>query len=120
MWNFFAIAKKFSLSKKDNRDYIISAVGIRSDGIIVHAVNGCACIDDIHTRDNSFPAGHAEHRLSKKLDKGSTVFVCRISKSTGEYKMAKPCPHCERRLKASKVKRVFYTISNNEYGVIEL
>ena len=120
MWDLFAIAKKAALSKKDGRDYIICAIAIRNDGVLVHAVNGYVLMNNENNRKDSYPAGHAEHRLAKKLDKGATVYVCRLSKNTNEYRMAKPCPDCERRLKASGVKKVFYTISNHEYGVLEL
>ena len=63
------------------------------------------------------PAVHAEARLCRKLDYYGEVFVAR--RTSEGYRLAKPCPRCEARLRSRRVRRVYYTISNNEYGVLD-
>lgn len=61
---------------------------------------------------------HAEARLAKKLDRGAIVYVVRINRK-GKLVMARPCANCLMILKSKKVKKIYYSISENEYGVIE-
>lgn len=93
----------------DPRCFRLGAVGLRSDGVIVYARNGSG--------SSPTPSGHAEARLARKLDAGSTVYVARIL-ADGTWAMAKPCPRCMPRLRAKRVKRVYYTIANNQFGGI--
>ena len=93
------------------RDYLLGAVGIRSDGAVVVSRNSPV--------RNRFRQAHAEHKLSKKLDVGATVFVSRIDR-LGNLGMAKPCPDCMKVLVSRGVKRVYYTIGNNEHGTITI
>lgn len=46
------------------------------------------------------------------------IFVCRIKKD-GSRALARPCPLCLYALREKGVNRVFYTISNREYGVLK-
>jgi len=64
------------------------------------------------------PSMHAEARLTRKLDFYSTVYVARTMKLG--LGLARPCPDCQRALRRKRVTRVYYTISDNEYGVLEL
>jgi tRNA(Arg) A34 adenosine deaminase TadA len=93
------------------RTYLVAAVGVRTDGTIVHTTNG-RC--EVPT-----PSMHAEVRLLRKLDYGSVVYVARTLRENGKIAMAKPCPRCQAALKARGIKKVFYTVSENEYGVME-
>jgi len=99
-----------ALHKEEERQWLLGAVGIRSDGAIVYAQNGNVAIP---TR-----SAHAEYRLGKKLDKGSMVYVSRIRRDTNQFGLAKPCANCEKFLRSKGVKKVYYTISENEYGVM--
>lgn len=92
-------------------DFFLGSVGIRPDGLIVSSFN-------VTTRRRC-PAGHAEHRLASKLRAGSVVFVARIVRD-GTWAMAKPCVHCENRLRNAGVRRVYYTVGEGEYGVLRL
>lgn len=117
-WKYFELAKKAAkLIVPDKRDHLIGAVGLRNDGVIVCSCNGSAIIatDD---RRHYAPKVHAESRLSRKLDKGSVVFVIRITRGNGQFANSKPCETCQSTLRKRGVKRVYYTISNNSYGVI--
>lgn len=67
---------------------------------------------------------HAEMSAVKIADRddlsGCTIYVYREG-YRGIPRMAKPCPDCERELRARNVKRVFYTTSEYPYfDVIEL
>lgn len=102
----------------DPRNFLIGAIGIRRDGAIVAARNGA-----VHCTKAkggfSFPKAHAEFRCSRKMDTGSEIYVARVLKN-GELAMSKPCAHCENVLRARGIKTVYYTINQNEYGVLSL
>lgn len=93
------------------RRYRLGAVGIRYDGAIVSASN----------LPNRTPASeaHAEARLVRKLDVGSIVFVVRITRK-GLLTTARPCKRCRAKMRARGVKRVYYSITENEHGVLRL
>jgi deoxycytidylate deaminase len=114
----FELAAEFAKLKNDRRDYRLGAVGLRNDGTIVASYNG-ACIKNMDDRRHYMREAHAEYRLAKKMDRKSIVYVARISR-TGEFKNAKPCKTCENSLRSHGIKRVYYTISKNEFGVMEL
>jgi tRNA(Arg) A34 adenosine deaminase TadA len=105
---YFRLAKTIAL-KGDNRKYRLGAVGIRTDGAIVTASN-------IPSRQPHAKA-HAEARLTKKLNRGSEVFVVRILRS-GMLDNAHPCMKCQKAMRLRGVRRAYYSISNDEYGVI--
>lgn len=107
IFNYFKIAAKLSRKKKNKRYFYLGAIGIRSDGVMVKSANG--------PTPEPHPESHAEVRMAKKLDVGSTVYVARVV-ATGDFAMAKPCRNCERYLKNKGVKTVYYTIANNEFG----
>lgn len=92
------------------KHFLLAAVAQREDGAIVTATN-------IRTQDRIHSA-HAEYRALKKAGTGATLWVARIDRY-GQWAMAKPCSKCESLIKNKRVKRVYYTISPNEYGVME-
>lgn len=94
----------------ERRQFILGAVGVRNDGVLVESRNIASPIPA--------PEHHAETRLARKLTPGSEVWVARVSKRTGGWAMAKPCPNCERRLRLAGVERVVYTIGDDEWGVL--
>jgi tRNA(Arg) A34 adenosine deaminase TadA len=110
MKRFFRLAKTVAAKGNDRRRYRLGAVGVRSDGAIVKSKN----IPNKYPE----PQAHAEARLAKKLDRGSIVYVVRID-SDGELTKARPCASCQRILRFRGVKRVYYSISETEYGVIK-
>lgn len=108
---YFRLAKQVAENGKDLRQYRLGAVGIRSDGIIVTATNiPCQCPQEM---------AHAEARLARKLDRGATVFVVRILRC-GALAPARPCMNCQAAMWKRGVKKVYYSISNVEYGVMKL
>ena len=114
----FEIAKKIAQARSDERDFLLGAVAIRHDGIIVGSSNG-SVVMDMTDRRGYFAKCHAEYRLCRKLDKNSTVFVVRVNNTDGLYRNAKPCRTCENIMRTRGVSKVYYTINNNTYGVIQ-
>lgn len=115
MLEMFDLAAKIATKRLDRRTFFLGAVGVRSDGAIVHARN--------ESTECPNPEAHAERRLSKRLDYGATVFVVRVAgirNGKPQYSMARPCAACLVALKSRRVKTVYYTIAPNEMGVIRL
>ena len=111
MKKMFLLAKKIAIKKKDRRKYKVGAVGIRNDGTIVQSSNVPCKVPE--------PTAHAEVRLARKLTKGSIVYIVRVN-SSNELCMARPCRNCLRVLIQKEVKRIYYSITNEEYGVLIL
>jgi tRNA(Arg) A34 adenosine deaminase TadA len=112
IFNYFEIAAKLTAEKADQRSFLIGAIGVRKDGTMVKAINGPA--------QTPMPEAHAERRLASKLDHGAIVYVARVRLLNGEPALAKPCPPCMAALASRKVVRIYYTISNDEYGTINV
>lgn len=104
-------AAKSSILKDDDRNFRVGSVAIRGDGKLVRAYNGAPKFPT--------PEHHSEGRLCRKLDRGATVFVARVTKD-GKWNMSKPCENCMRAMRRSYVKKIYYTISHMEYGTIIL
>lgn len=99
-----------------HRRAFVGAVGIRADGTVVISWNGSSA----GTTYERCPTAHAERRLCRKLGYGaSVVYVARSRRENGSMAMSRPCADCERVLRSRGVKRVEYTISDNEFGVME-
>ena len=107
---FFNLARGMAVSGDTIRKYRLGAVGVRKDGAIVTSRNLSTRVPE--------PNAHAERRLVKKLDSGATVFVVRVL-SDGSLTLARPCPNCQKAMRGRGVKKCFYSITNNEYGVIK-
>jgi tRNA(Arg) A34 adenosine deaminase TadA len=112
IWHYFQIAAEVASSKHPSRHFLHGAVAIRKDGVLVKALNSPTKYPDKNA--------HAERRLSKKLTKDSIVYVVRIKLANKSFSNSKPCKACELALKSRGVKRVYYSISNNEFGVLDL
>jgi deoxycytidylate deaminase len=57
--------------------------------------------------------------LDRSVTEGSTVYVARINKQEN-YRLSKPCPMCEAALRHVGVKKVVYSVNNQEVGSIKL
>lgn len=106
-----AMAAKLTREKKDDRRFCLGAIGLRSDGVLVAAING--------NPKEPTPQHHAEFRLCRKLTKGSIVWVSRTL-ADGTISLAKPCFSCMQKLKSCGVSECYYSISRYEYGVLTL
>ncbi len=105
-------AAKLALSGDITKNHMLAAVSKRKDGVVVASRNGKTQVPR--------PTAHAEARALKKSGHGCTLYVAKVQKTTGEWGMAKPCNNCMTLIRNMKVKRVYYTIGPNEYGVIDL
>jgi len=101
------LAAKMARLTKDNRSFCLGAVAIRNDDVMVYAYNGHARVPE--------PAAHCEARLARKLDKGATVYLVRLTKD-GEWAMSKPCVDCMRALRRKDVNKIYYSIGPKEWA----
>lgn len=109
MFNLAREIAKNGDCKEAERTYRLGAVSIRTDGVIVAASN-------VSVR-NKCPEAHAERRVSKKSNNGSIVYVVRIG-ANDEFRMSRPCKECITAMKHRGIKKCYYTIDENEFGVI--
>jgi len=99
-----------AIPKYESRKSVIGAIAIRKDGTIVHSHNGGA--------KRHSPNSHAEARICRKIDADAVIYIARIRRDNYKLDLARPCIHCFNRMRAYKVSKVYYSISPNEYGVI--
>jgi tRNA(Arg) A34 adenosine deaminase TadA len=113
IFNYFNIAAKLTKSKNDERNFLVGSVAIRRDGALVSSINSASEIPNRLL--------HAEYKLSKKCDVGSTVYVCRVRLLDGNFGMARPCHSCKKCLISKGISKVYYSIeSQHSYGVMDL
>lgn len=97
---YLKLAADISRLKDDDRTYFHGAVGIRKDGVIVCAQNGCPKQPD--------RKHHAEYRVLRKLGREGVLFVVR---TTAELCWANstPCNDCLKAIKSSGTVAVFWS-----------
>jgi len=111
-WRYFELAAEEAIKNQhDGRHYLLGCVAVRGDGAIVKASNGPT---PVPTREM-----HAEYRVSKKLDYDAVVYVARVLRD-GSFGSAMPCASCLKALASKRVKKVYFTISNDNFGMILL
>lgn len=112
IFDYFNIAAKLTIAKKDERSFLIGSIARRSDGALVSAINSAS----------EYPNRllHSEYKISKKCDVGSVIYVCRVRLLDGTFGTARPCQPCRKCLISRGVSKVYYTISQNEFGTINL
>ena len=87
----------------------LGAIGVRRDGAIVSTRN-------LSSKCPS-PSSHAEARCLKMCDRGATIYVARVNRA-GEMAMSRPCSRCMAAMRARKIARVVFSISEIEWGTI--
>lgn len=110
IWNYFKMAGQIASSKKDVRHFLVGAIGLRSDGVMVESFNS----------PTPFPVRqiHAEYRLLNKLDYNSNIYVARLKgENISHFGMSAPCADCAKYIRTKKVNRVYYTINDSKYGI---
>lgn len=103
------MAAKIAQGGDKKKSYLLAAVIKRKDGAIVIAEN-------IITKEQN-PQAHAEYRALRKADLGCELYVARVLRKNGQWAMARPCKHCQAIIRNKGVRRVYYTIGPNEFGV---
>lgn len=108
--NYFDLAGQIATMKQDdNRNWSLGSVAVRGDGVIVCAPNGPTPMPDRRV--------HSEYRVCKKIDAGATLYVARVLRADQGFATARPCIDCRKVIISRRVKRVYYTINNNSYGI---
>ena len=117
MIELLKLAGKIALpiNETDMRNFWLGAIGVRKDGVIVSSKNGAVQSSNIGYK--AVPQSHAESRLCRKLGKNGIIYVSRVSRQTYELAMARPCFNCQKIIRAHNVKKVYYSINKNQYGV---
>ena len=133
----FNRAAKVALPTTDNdfkKNFWIASLGIRLDSAMVVSKNLGVNIGDINWNGGNhnkikpymkIASGHSEVRALKKMD-GGVLFVVRVGKEeffeTGmfDFKMARPCNICEQHIVAKKISKVYYTINDHQYGIMDI
>lgn len=121
---YFNIAKKESRKAK-NEDYKHGAVLVRGGSVINSSYNMSipSKFADRHKIHDGIATRHAEVNVVLGIDRSMTVnavvYVVRVSRG-GNFRLSKPCAMCLSIMKFVGIKRVYYSISNDEYGVIKL
>lgn len=113
------VAVPRSHSVVDHRAFYLGAVGVRGDGVLVSSQNGSVKMSETVGGGWSYPQAHAEYRCARKMDFNGIVYVARV-RPDGCLAIARPCRDCQIAMAAKRVLRCYYTISDTEYGVIEL
>jgi len=111
IWNRFAECRIEAIKRDDRRHHRLGAVAERADGTLVKACNGPTRLPKREM--------HAEYRVTKKIDYDAIIYVARVL-NNGKYGMAMPCVNCIKAMTSKRVKKVYFTIDNRNYGVITL
>lgn len=104
-------------SNTDLRSFWLGALGVRRDGVIVSSRNGAVSFSSSVQMSNVNVNSHAESRLLRKLGKDGVIFVSRVLRKDRSLAMARPCPDCQLKIRAHRVKKVYYTINDNQFGI---
>jgi len=122
---YIELAKKVA-EESESTDYRHGAVLVRGAAVISTSCNknGFKSFGQrFRERDCGHATRHAELGVILGVDRakttGATVYVVRIGK-TGDLRLSKPCHMCRAVLEYVGVKKVFYSIDENEIGVIKL
>jgi len=109
-----AAGRVANLSVDCHRKAFVGSICVSDNGKIFSSRNGSSspfCSEKT-------PSTHAERRSCKRGGRGATVYVARVLRN-GELAMARPCPRCLAYLTSMRVKRIYYSINEKEYGVID-
>jgi len=101
----------------DMRRFWLGCVGIRNDGATVSSKNGATQFSSHIENYQLLPHSHAEGRILRKIGKGGTLYVARVSRKDRSLKLAAPCGMCSVLIRSAKVERVFYSIDDISYGL---
>lgn len=103
-------AKIAAESKDQNKNFFLACVALREDGTYVHSTNNTVI-------QEKTPSAHAEARVLRKAGVGAILWVARVLKDRQTWATARPCERCQALIINKGVKKVYYTIGPDEYGV---
>ena len=113
------LQKAISLAEGNTNDkWNLGAIVVKNGNPISAGINREK--NDPKNVPPGFCTVHAEvdamRQVSERVLNGAVLYVARIRRG-GDIGMAKPCLNCRNAVRAGGIKRVYYTISDNEYGV---
>ena len=124
---FFAIAKRVAAKECDtDRVYRHGAVLVKGSTVRSSCANqnkfkGWG--NRFRRKNEGYATLHAELGCVLGVDrrdtKNATVYVVRID-AKDDFKLSRPCAMCQAALKHVGIKKVIYSINNEEYGVMKL
>lgn len=119
---FFEIAK--NEAKKSEYQFRHGAVMIRGGNIITSSFNKARPVNFAHKHHhNNNGSLHAEIgcvlNIEKEKTKGCDIYVVRITK-TNDFVISRPCEMCQIICGEMGIKRIYYSIANNEFAYIKL
>lgn len=111
MLNLLLEAAKVAVNNGDQtRSFCLGAIAIRRDQAVVRSHNGSAYVP--------YGPAHAERRCLAKAGRGAELYVARVARRDAKLALARPCNGCWLFMRRHCVTRCYYTISENEYGII--
>jgi deoxycytidylate deaminase len=133
MQKYIKMAEKYALDHKfdEGLEYFLCALIVRGGSIISVGFNKKPTntfvehyADVARGKRDYCMSTHAELdaicKARAKVDlRGTKLYVTRI-KPSGGMGMARPCEICMGALENYGIKRVYYSIENNEYGVLKV
>ena len=120
-----ALAKRIAESS-EAPDYKHGAVLVKGGTVLNASVNKNAHArfgKRFRRRDCGHTTHHAElgcvRGLDRSVTRGADIYVVRVGKG-GDLRLSKPCDMCEAALRHVGVRRVFYSIDQEELGCVKL
>jgi tRNA(Arg) A34 adenosine deaminase TadA len=103
---------------------MLSAVIVRGGNVISFGHNKAAKNGICARYGKWFTHTHAEMDAisqARRSDlKGATMYVARRLRLNGSLALARPCEICQKVLRDYGIRKAVYTISDTEYGVLEV
>lgn len=121
---YFQLAANIA-AQSDFKSYKHGAVLIKGGSVINTAHNECvhSKLADRFKKHDGWGTRHAELNvclgIDKKVTNNADVYVVRINRD-GLLRNSRPCSMCIDTMKFLNIRRVYYSISQTEYGVINL
>lgn len=120
---FVELAQRVALSSDEVHRH--GAVLVRSNNIINVSANKNAHLrfgQRFRQRGKGHSTQHAELGcilgLDRSVTSGATMYVVRVGRS-GDFRNSKPCDMCLSALRHCGVRKVFYSVSGDEFGCIK-
>ena len=116
------MARKMA-SSSDYGNFRHGAVLIKSSAIIGLGVNNekyCSVGAKFRPDERGISTYHAEIsallNLPRSVTKGATMFVARVAKGTGDWRLSKPCNMCHAVMEERGIFQVYYSIDGDTIG----
>tara|TARA_S200002703_G_scaffold151548_1_gene151102 strand:+ start:44 stop:445 length:402 start_codon:yes stop_codon:yes gene_type:complete len=110
----------------ENKEYRHGAILVKGNNVLNAASNKNAHArfgKRFRRRDKGDSTYHAELGcvlgLDRSVTRGADLYVVRVGRA-GALRLSKPCHMCEAALRHVGIRRVYYSIDENEFGCMKL